>query len=284
MRTRRRSRDQPEFEITDAGVFDDDRYFDITAEYAKASPNDILILITAANRGPEAAELHLLPTLWFRNTWTWGCRLDDCWPEPAIRSTGPDAVAAGHASLGRFDLAAEKASDGTPCVWLFTCNETNLERLYGTANPRPFVKDAFHERVIRGRKEAVNPSSEGTKAAAWYDLKIPAGAEVTVRLRLSSEDEKPPQAFGSSFDEGMRERIREADAFCQELVPPTLNADERLVHRQASRDALEQAVLPLRGPVVARRRSERAAAACVAPASPQRGLAARLQPRRPFHA
>jgi hypothetical protein len=173
-----RSREEFEYELLDTGIFGDDRYFDVFVEYAKAEPEDMLIRITAHNRGPEAAELHLLPTLWFRNDWSW----EQGTAKPELRQVKDGAVLATHAQLGEVTLQCE----GNPEL-LFTENESNVSRLWGQANPSPYVKDAFHAYIISGRQEAMNPSKVGTKAAAHYHLEIPAGGSNVVRLRLSAK-------------------------------------------------------------------------------------------------
>jgi hypothetical protein len=230
---RRRTRNDPEFELIDTGIFDDNRYFDIIAEYAKASPNDILIRITAANRGPEKAKLHLLPTLWYRNTWTWGCAHEGCGLKPRLQQTGPGTLVGDHESLGRFQFQAGPSPDGRTPALLFTENESNLEKLFKVANASPFVKDAFHEFVIQGRADAVNPKARGTKAAAHYELDIPAGETATLCLRLSSADEFPSQPFGPDFDMVFADRIREADQFYQGRIAKDASEDDRRISRQA---------------------------------------------------
>jgi hypothetical protein len=229
----RRSRQEPEFELLDTGIFDESRYFELTAEYAKRSPNDLLIRVTAANRGPEPAVLHLLPTLWFRNTWSWGCLHEGCWPKPRILRTPEGLLQTDHATLGRSYLAVAPASDGTAPELLFTENETNNERLFRVPNAHPYVKDAFHEYVIHGRTEAVNPNGTGTKAAAYYRLEIPAGGEATVCLRLYSADEAPAQPFGRGFAKVFTDRLREADEFFGSLIPHEPESDAYRVSRQA---------------------------------------------------
>jgi hypothetical protein len=219
-----RSKEALELELVDTGVFDENRYFDVTAEYAKASPDDILIRITVANRGPESANLVLLPTLWFRNTWSWGREGEGYWGKPRLARGGRGLVEASHPSLGSFVLAAE----GDPEL-LFTENETNAARLFGGANPSAYAKDAFHEYVIHGRADAVNPAGEGTKAAALYRLSVPAGGETTVKLRLS---EGKPGTFGSAFDRVFEERIREADTFFSSRLSDAASSEERAVVRQ----------------------------------------------------
>ncbi len=225
---RRRGKRDPEFELADTGIFDDGRYFDVTAEYAKAAPDDLLVRITIANRAPEAASLHVLPTLWFRNTWSWGRTGEGYWPKPRL-ARGPDgAIVAEHASLGRYRLVAE----GTP-TWLFTENETNVARLFGAPNGSPHVKDAFHDYVVHGRSEAVNPEAVGTKAAAHYVVEVPAGGEATFRLRLAADGEPGGPAAGSPADRVFAERIREADAFYARHIPAALGEGEQSVVRQA---------------------------------------------------
>src|ERR1044071_7693444 len=200
---RRRGRGAPELELLDTGVFNDNRYFDVFAEYAKASPDDVLIRITVANRGPEAATLHLLPTLWYRNTWVWGCKHEGCWIRPNIKLAGQSTLVGDHVNFGKHYLHAE----GAP-TFLFTENDTNTKRLYGTDNWTPYVKDAFHEYVIHGRKDAANPKQVGTKVAAHYKFEIPAGKEVVLRFRLSNA-----AASFADFDAIFAHRIREADEF-----------------------------------------------------------------------
>ena len=156
----RRSREEFEYELLDTGIFDDDRYFDVFVEYAKGDPEDLLIKISVHNRGPETAQIHLLPTLWFRNTWSWG----DGDSKPMVRQVDGETIQASHSQLGEYTLQCEDAAE-----LLFTENESNATRLWGQANPSPYVKDAFHEYVIAGKKEAVNPAKMGTKAAAHCD-------------------------------------------------------------------------------------------------------------------
>jgi hypothetical protein len=228
----RRSREQPEFEILDTGVFDDGRYFDVFIEYAKDGPDDVLIRVTAVNRGPEAATLHVLPTLWFRNTWSWGrAGQEGYWPKGSIRRDGDRALAADHPGLGRLRLAAETA----PEALLFTENETNAERLFGVPSGSPYVKDAFHRWLIEGRHEAVNPAEEGSKAALVYRFELPPGgeAEIHLRLTLQAEEPAPAEPFGDGFSETFADRIAEADAFYAGRLAPGLSEDGRRIARQA---------------------------------------------------
>jgi hypothetical protein len=217
----RRSRQEFEYELLDTGAFDDNRYFDVFVEYAKESPEDILVRITVHNRGPEAARLRVLPTLWFRNTWSW----DEEEPKPSLREVGSGTIQASHHAIGEYRLQC----DGEPEL-LFTENESNASRLWGQPNPSPYVKDAFHEYIISGRGEAVNPAKVGTKAAAHYMLEVPGGGSKTVRLRLTAG--RVDDAFGE-FEEIFDSRIADADEFYDRIAPNSLNEDERRVHRQA---------------------------------------------------
>ena len=218
---RRRSREEFEYELLDTGVFGDDRYFDVFVEYAKEGPEDILVRITVHNRGAEAARLRVLPTLWFRNTWSWG--EDD--RKPSLREGRPGVIQATHQELGEYWLLC----DGTPEL-LFTENESNPSRLWGQPGATPYVKDSFHEYLISGRSEAVNPAKVGTKAAAHYVLDVPGGGSKTIRLRLAGA--KADKSFGG-FEEIFRRRIADADEFYDRISPSSLTEDERRVHRQA---------------------------------------------------
>ncbi|MER3554108.1 MAG: glucosidase [Meiothermus sp.] len=222
---RKRGKDSLEYELLDTGVFDEG-YWDVFTEYAKAGPNDILVKITAANRGSQTATLHLLPTLWFRNTWSWGRTGEGYWPKPSIRLEG-GRLAAEHADLGRFYLEAEGNPD-----FLFTDNETNTERLYTFPNVNPYVKDAFHRYVIGGEVQAVNPDGVGTKAAAYYKLEVPPGEQVSVQLRLYAHNEAPSETFGAAFDQVFTERVKEADQFYAKRLEG-MNEEEAKVARQA---------------------------------------------------
>jgi hypothetical protein len=217
---RRRTRDEMEYELVDTGIFDDDRYFDVFVEYAKGDPEDVLIRVSAHNRGAEPATLHVLPTLWFRNTWSW----DENAPKPVLAEVGK-AIQASHAQLGTYTLACE----GSPEL-LFTENETNATRLWRQPNPVPYVKDAFHDYLIAGKQAAISPDRTGTKAAAHYELTVPAKGAAVVRLRLSA---KPPADPFGSFDRIFDSRHRDADEFYERIAPESLSEDERRVHRQA---------------------------------------------------
>jgi Mannosylglycerate hydrolase MGH1-like glycoside hydrolase domain/Glycosyl hydrolase family 63 C-terminal domain len=235
---RERSRFDFEYELLDTGVFDQDRYFDVFVEYAKQAPEDILIQITVANRGPETATLHVLPTLWFRNTWA-GSTAGE--PKPVLRkeadAKGASVIAASHPQLGDRLLYCE----GQPAL-LFTENETNEQRLFGRPNPVPFVKDAFHECVVQGRKEAVNPAQAGTKAAAHYVLSVAPGAAQVVRLRLAearshsgakASTAKTANLLGEGYSRTMKGRQEEADEFYKAITPPSVGEEAARVMRQA---------------------------------------------------
>ncbi len=219
-----RSRREQEYELIDTGVFDEDRYFDVVVEYAKAAPEDVLVRITVTNRGPEAAPLHVLPTLWFRRTWK-----DTEDPRPVLRAVrhGADvAIAASHEMLGDRWLWCE---GDVPL--LFTENETNTERLFGQPNASPWVKDGINDCLVGGRGGAVNPAQVGTKAAAHHRLSIAPGETRVLRLRLT--DAAPDAAFGAAFDDVFAARAREADAFYDVVMPASLSEDQRRVMRQA---------------------------------------------------
>ena len=223
----------PEFEIEDTGVFDRNRYIDVTAEYAKASPTDIAIRITLANRCGDNALLHLIPQLWFRNTWAWG-RDDEpgYGSKPNMRLGARRCVALEHEDLGRYLWEAGISSTGVEPQLIFTHNDTNMERLFGSANSRPFVKDAFHERVVGGHVDAVNPANEGTKAGALYRLAIEARQSVVIHLRLASEADVQARLGLRHTEETLRTRVAEADRFYEAILPPSTTSDERNVLRQ----------------------------------------------------
>lgn len=215
----RRNKTQPEFELRDTGVFDESRYFDVMVEYAKETFEDICIRITVTNRGPERAVLELLPTIWFRNTWSWG---NDA-KKPELKLTDKNTITLNHPKMGTRMLFCEEADE-----LIFTENETNVSRLYGVPNPSPYVKDAFHDYIIRGVKVAVNPDSVGTKAAARYHLEIEPGDSRVIRLRLA--DRK--RTF-SDFATVFKNRIQEANEFYDSVCPPDASEDARNVQRQA---------------------------------------------------
>src|SRR5215831_12315470 len=223
---KRRSKSDPEFELFDAGVFADDRYFDVFVEYAKADWDDMCIRITAANRGPEAAELRLLPTLWFRNTWIWAGK-----PKPALTFDKTNGtILARENEIGDYRLHFEDG--GTP---LFTENETNLERLFGAKNSSPYVKDAFHRYLVNNETSAVNPQLTGTKAAVQYKFTVAAGGEVSLKLRLSKDQRNfaSDNALGLGFENTFAARKAEAEEFYASIIPAATDDDTRNVMRQA---------------------------------------------------
>jgi hypothetical protein len=232
---KRRSRQEKEYELLDTGVFDDDRYFDVFVEYAKAGPEDILIKITAANRGPQAANLHLLPTLWFRNNWaSWIAESNRAPKKPNLRQikaeAGTSAVAVTHSLLGEFILSCEGE-----VPLLFTENTTNNERLFPEyRNEGSYVKDGINDCVVQGKRAAVNPEKQGTKVAAHYQVYVGAGQAKVVRLRLSniSPDWKG-KPFGEDFDAIFTDRLREAAEFYKSVTPPSVGEDAANVMRQA---------------------------------------------------
>jgi hypothetical protein len=231
---RSRSRQEPEYELLDTGVFNDDRYFDVFVEYAKESPEDILVRISVHNRGAEPADLHLLPTLWFRNRWSWGGENR----RPTLRAM-PGSVAlirAMERDLGERHLYC----DGKPKL-LFTENETNARQLFGGQNATPYVKDAFNRYLVYGQNSAVNPEQTGTKAAAHYHINVQPGKCETIRLRLTTVPQEDlastygnsSGAFGKHFDEVLRARRAEADEFYDSIIPVSLDTDAANVMRQA---------------------------------------------------
>ncbi|MGO4882741.1 MAG: MGH1-like glycoside hydrolase domain-containing protein [Bryobacteraceae bacterium] len=221
---RRRGREQTEFELDDTGIFDESRYFDVYVEYAKAGPDDFAIRIRAVNRGPERADLTLLPTLWFRNTWSWGRTGEGYWPKGKISRAGDTAVFAEHVSLGKFRLDAEGSSE-----LLFTENETDMERVFGVNSATAFVKDAFHRYLIEGRADVVNPHGEGTKAGALYRVTLEAGAAATIHLRLAAEDAAGP----FNADQVFAARQAEADEFYAAWLSEGYTEESRRIARQA---------------------------------------------------
>jgi len=216
----RRGRGPLEFELLDTGLLDDNRYFDVFVEYAKVDDDDMLMLVTAHNRGPETARLHLLPQLWFRNTWSW----DHDAYKPELAAMGDDTIRIQHRDLGDFYCYVEGATE-----LLFCNNETNAPRLYGVGNPGHF-KDAFHDYVIHGDHNAVNPNRTGTKAAAYYSFELPAGGQQSLRLRLTKAQSNKPFA---DFDNTFAARRKEADEFYAQLQSKLTDQDQKLVQRQA---------------------------------------------------
>ena len=230
--SRRRTRDEMEYELLDTGVFNDNRYFDVFVEYAKDGPEDILVKITAFNRAPEAAELHLLPTLWFRNDWAdWITEANRAAGKPDLSqikaAAGTSAVKSQHSLLGEFIFSCEGE-----VPLLFTENSTNNERLFpGQPSVTPYAKDGINNFVVLGRQEAVNPKKTGTKAAAHYRRTIGSGQSATVRLRLTAKGAAAP--FGPEFDAIFAARLKEADEFYRSVTPTSVSPDAANVMRQA---------------------------------------------------
>ena len=236
----RRGYHDPEFELEDAGAFDEMRYFAVSAAYAKAGPNDLLIRVRIENRGPEAASIDVLPSLWFRNTWEWGCAHEGCTLKPSLSLESPECIKAEHLGvgdeagrdLGIFRLHALTA-DGRGEAW-FTQNETNRERLYGQENISPYTKDAFHRRLVDKDMDAVDPRQRGTKAAFHYSLEIGSGQAAVIELRLTHDSEADPNGPAHRFEEIFAERRAEADVFHKVLGPsPEAKPEEAKVARQA---------------------------------------------------
>ena len=227
----RRTRDEPEFELVDTNAFDGDRYWQITADYAKAAPDDVLIRIAARNAGPEPAELHILPTLWFRNRWSW----DDGVPRPVIRAVSDekDSVAiAEDETLGAWKLAAGLDPAGRPPSLLFCDNETNAKQLFGVASETPYPKDGVNDHVVHGAA-TVNPERRGTKMACWYRVAVGAGETVELRLRLARDTPGRAIGLGEDFAQTHADRSREADEYYAALRPEGASDDEAMVMRQA---------------------------------------------------
>jgi mannosylglycerate hydrolase MGH1-like protein len=229
----RRSRDDLEYELLDTGVFNDDRYFDVFLEYAKQTHEDILIQVTVCNRGPERAPIHVLPTLWFRNTWSWW-KCDRPSIEQQMTKDGQPFAAARHNQLGEFAWYVDRT-----VPMLFTENETNNERLFKQPNATPFVKDGINNFVVQGRRDEVNPACKGTKCSAHYEFEIPAGQKEVIRMRLCRSTTQTAAAssvsrfFVQDFSKALEKRREEADQFYDSITPRALNPDSRSIMRQA---------------------------------------------------
>ena len=222
---RARGRWAPEFELIETGIFNEQRYFDVFVEYAKGAPDDVLVRLRIANRASAAARLHVLPTLWFRNTWSWGVRREDYWPEPRLAMRNAQTIDAHHATLGHLVFQAGQHPAGQAAPQLFTNNETNVERLFGATNRTPYVKDAFHRLVIEGETAAVHPGRCGTKAAVHYVLDVPAGGELVIPLRLRPAEDAGSEPFGQGFSDVFAQRIAEADEFYDVRLDGALTRD-----------------------------------------------------------
>ncbi len=231
---RARSRNDSEFELINTGIFDEQKYFDIFVEYAKAGPNDVLIRLVVHNRGPTVARLHALPTLWFRNNWSWG-RVGEGYVQkkPCINLHSPNSFITTHDSLEPFYLYAEEPSVSYHPVPLFTENETNIQRLFGSPLASPYVKDSFHDYVVHDRKDVVNPEHEGSKASFHSSHDIESGQSLTLRFRLFNQAEQPREIFGSAFDQAFESRRKESDIFYKERLPTGATDEERQIARQS---------------------------------------------------
>ena len=224
----RRTKKEPEFELVDTGVFNEQRYFDVTVEYAKAATDDVLVRVTIANRGPDAADIDVLPTLWFRNTWNW-----DKSKKPMMHAIDGSTIVAHQDALGERWLYCAQASNLAVPSLLFTENETNYERVFNAPSPSPYTKDAFHAAVIDGEHHRVNPERTGTKAAAHYHLRVAGGASVVLKLRVADREPLRLARPFDDFDALFASRIADADAFYASTQSAHLNDDERRVQRQA---------------------------------------------------
>lgn len=227
----RRGRTGTELELADMGLFDDGKYFDVVQEVAKRTPEDILWRITITNHGPTAAPIHVLPTLWFRNTWSWGKSREAPVKKPHI--TGKDSgITAHHETLGNYRFFVDSPDFEKKVPWLFTENDTNFKSLFGTENQSRHVKDAFHRYIIHGEKKAVSPTPHGTKAAAYLSFQVPPGKSITVRCRLHLLGESNGLAGFEHFDETFAMRIQEGDEFYEDVIPKDISTDERMICRQ----------------------------------------------------
>jgi hypothetical protein len=229
----RRSHLQPEYELVDTGIFDKNRYFDVQVEYAKGSIKDILIKVTISNRGPDQADLVFLPTLWYRNTWAWGNIAEECLIEPRISIARPGTLSATHEVMGEYEMTFDKGPDGELPEFLFTNNETNTQRLYGEPSKHRYTKDGFHDAVIHGKTDAVNPELVGTKAAGRYNLLIPAGGSIVLRMRLTEKESVQKEPIDNSYEDIFLARIAEAEEFYRATIKTSLTADQKNISRQA---------------------------------------------------
>ncbi len=230
---RSRRRDETEFELADTGIFEGNRFFDVESEYAKAAPNDILIKVTITNRGPETAPVHVLPTVWFRNTWVWGTTHEAGTLKPRIARHLPGRLTLSHETLEPFWFEYPAMPGGQFPEVLFTDNETNFDRLFGTPNQWRWVKDAFHDYVTKGRRDTINPKDVGTKAAPHYAFNLKPGESTVLRLRLVAKSEADPGMVSREFDTIFDLRKKEADEFYNALEPGQMTVDERRIVRQA---------------------------------------------------
>ena len=222
-----------EVELADLGLFKENAYFDVRQEVAKRSPNDLLWKITVTNHGKKSAPLHVLPQIWYRNVWTWGCSHNECKLRPTLEfDPKAGAVRLHHEELGEMLFHSEAEGAVGDSEWMFTENDTNMERIFGSANASPYTKDAFHRHLIDGEADAVNPAQRGTKAAAHWPFEIPAGATVVVRCRLHAVEEDNGLSGLSGFEETLSARIAECDEFYEDVLPDGVNAEDAMICRQ----------------------------------------------------
>ncbi len=235
----KRGKHEQEFELADTGIFDEQRYFDVVAEYAKAGPDDILIKISISNRGPDAAQIDCLPTFWCRNTWSHGRTGEGYWPKPRIKKEGTGHIVCEHVSLGKFHFLIDVGPDGNDPSLMFTENESNFKKLFGVPNEHRFTKDSFHDFVVDGKHEAVHPGHVGTKSAAHYRLTIPAGETVTLHQRICGDAEfanlniDENNRCGADFETQFQSRIDEANEFYIGVLDDIKDDETRLIARQA---------------------------------------------------
>lgn len=227
-----RGKNEPEYELVDTAVFDEDRYWEISAEYGKKSANDILIEITVTNKGSEKATLTLLPTLWFRNTWSWDCKHEGCTMKPYLYEQKSRFVAE-HQTLGRFELSFPNTPDNKRPVTLFTENHTNLSKLFGQSNNTRYVKDAFHQYIVNQKRNSVNPQQQGTKAAVVYELTAQAGETIKLRLRLQRAQKVTADVLGDDFTQIMALRRQDMKDYYQSILPKEMPESHRLIAQQA---------------------------------------------------
>ena len=222
-----------EIELADLGLFKDGAYFDVVQEVAKRSPNDLLWKITVTNHGKKAAPLHVLPTIWLRNVWTWGGIHKESELRPTMEfDPEPGAIRLHHEELGELVFHSDAEGATSPGEWLFTENETNMERIFGSKSASPYTKDAFHRHIVDGETKAVNPARSGTKGAAHWTFQVPAGGTVVVRCRLHPLLEDNGLSALAGFEETLSDRISECDEFYRDLLPENINVEDAMICRQ----------------------------------------------------
>jgi hypothetical protein len=230
--TKKRSFYEPEYELLDVPGILNGGYFDIRVRYAKGSPNDTLIELRIRNESSRQSALHVVPSLWFRNTWGWGRTGEPYYyPEPKMWQVDASTVIADHSSVGRFRFSFDSAQ--VPGSFLWTRNETNFERLYDQKSPVPYVKDAFHRYIVDDEEDVLSPKTEGTKLGVHSVVSIEPHQEVVLHYRLSREDELPEQTFGNEFHNTFVSREKECDEFYRQLIPSTISSEQKMIAEQA---------------------------------------------------